>query len=154
MRSCDWSSDVCSSDLRIQVHPTLGPVFNAAVDDWDEHKRLLVSFWTSVVLRAGTYRGNPMSAHRSHPITTEHFVQWLELWRATADDILAPEPAELLPEYAGRHGRSLRYGLGLPEPGDTASTPRPRGWPRGRGPTQEGAPLWTQEVRTGEPCGT
>src|SRR3546814_2135476 len=102
MRSCDWSSDVCSSDLRIQVHPTLGPVFNAAVDDWDEHKRLLVSFWTSVVLRAGTYRGNPMSAHRSHPITTEHFVQWLELWRATADEILAPEHAELLHEYAGR----------------------------------------------------
>src|SRR3546814_19764 len=76
---------------RIQVHPTLGPVFNAAVDDWDEHKRLLVSFWTSVVLRAGTYRGNPMSAHRSHPITTEHFVQWLELWRATADEILRSE---------------------------------------------------------------
>src|SRR3546814_4411102 len=117
MRSCDWSSDVCSSDLRLQVHPTPGPVFNAAVDDWDEHKRLLVSFWTSVVLRAGTYRGNPMSAHRSHPITTEHFVQWLELWRATADEILAPEHAELLHEYAGRIGRSLRYGLGLPEPG-------------------------------------
>src|SRR3546814_3030824 len=84
---------------RSQVHPTLGPVFNAAVDDWDEHKRLLVSFWTSVVLRAGTYRGNPMSAHRPHPITTEHFVQWLELWRATADEILAPEHAELLHEY-------------------------------------------------------
>jgi hemoglobin len=106
---------------RIQVHPTLGPVFNAAVDDWDEHKRLLVSFWTSVVLRAGTYRGNPMAAHRSHPITTDHFVEWLELWRATADEMLAPEHAELLHEYAGRIGRSLRYGLGLPEPGETRS---------------------------------
>src|SRR3546814_12009135 len=62
-----------------------------------------------------------MSAHRSHPITTEHFVQWLELWRATADEILAPEHAELLHEYAGRIGRSLRYGLGLPEPGETRS---------------------------------
>lgn len=102
---------------RIQVHPTLGPVFNAAVDDWDEHKRLLTSFWTSVVLRAGTYRGNPMSAHRAHPITTEHFVEWLELWRATADEMLAPEQAALLHEYAGRIGRSLRYGLGLAEPG-------------------------------------
>src|SRR3546814_14080611 len=78
-------------DDRIQVHPTLGPVFNAAVDDWDEHKRLLVSFWTSVVLRAGTYRGNPMYAHRSHPITTEHFVQVLELLRPPAAELLAPE---------------------------------------------------------------
>src|SRR3546814_16784949 len=99
---------------RIQVHPTLGPVFNAAVDDWDEHKRLLVSFWTSVVLRAGTYRGNPMAEHRPHPITTEHFVQWLELWRATAGEILTPEHAELRPEYAGRHDRTLRHGAAPP----------------------------------------
>lgn len=102
---------------RIQVHPTLGPVFNAAVHDWPEHKRLLTSFWASVALRAGSYRGNPMAAHRPHPITTEHFVQWLELWRATADEMLAPEHAALLHEYAERIGRSLRYGLGLPEPG-------------------------------------
>src|SRR5690606_25545296 len=93
---------------RIQAHPTLGPVFNAAVDDWDEHKRLLTSFWTSVVLRAGTYRGNPMAAHRPHPITTEHFVQWLALWRDTADEMLEPVQAELLHEYATRIGRSLR----------------------------------------------
>ena len=62
-----------------------------------------------------------MAAHRPHPITTEHFVQWLELWRATADEMLAPEHAALLHEYAGRIGRSLRYGLGLPEPGETRS---------------------------------
>jgi hemoglobin len=102
---------------RIQAHPDLGPVFNAAVHDWPAHKRLLTSFWTSVILRAGTYRGNPMAAHHGHPITTRHFVQWLELWRATADELLAPAQAELVHEYASRIGRSLRYGLGLPEPG-------------------------------------
>ncbi|MFS8136677.1 MAG: group III truncated hemoglobin [Thermomonas sp.] len=102
---------------RIQMHPELGPVFNAAVHDWPEHKRLLTSFWTSVVLRAGTYRGNPMSAHRPHAITTQHFVQWLDLWRHTADEVLAPHQAALVHEYANRIGRSLRYGLGLPEPG-------------------------------------
>ena len=101
---------------RIQVHPDLGPVFNAAVHDWTEHKQLLTSFWSSVVLRAGTYRGNPMSAHRPHAITTRHFVQWLELWREAAEEVLAPEHAALVHEYANRIGRSLRYGLGLPEP--------------------------------------
>src|SRR5690606_810408 len=106
---------------RIQVHPTLGPVFNAAVDDWDEHKRLLVSFWTSVVLRAGPHRGNRWTARRPQRITPGHFVQWLELCRATADEMLAPEHAELLHDDAGRIGRSLRYGLGLPEPGETRS---------------------------------
>jgi hemoglobin len=101
---------------RIRVHPDLGPVFNAAVHDWPQHKRLLTSFWSSVILRAGTYRGNPMAAHRTHPITTRHFVQWLALWRETADEVLAPDHAQLVHEYAQRIGRSLRYGLGLPEP--------------------------------------
>jgi hemoglobin len=102
---------------RVRVHPDLGPVFNAAVHDWPEHKRLLTSFWSSLILRAGTYRGNPMQAHRPHPITTQHFVQWLALWRETADDMLPPAQAALVEAYAERIGRSLRYGLGLPEPG-------------------------------------
>lgn len=102
---------------RIQVHPTLGPVFNAFVHDWPAHKRLLTSFWTSVILRAGTYRGNPMVAHFNRGITTQHFVEWLALWRDTADQVLAPAQAQLVHEYANRIGRSLRYGMGLPEPG-------------------------------------
>src|SRR3546814_14912050 len=54
---------------RIQVHPTLGPVFNAAVAAWDAHQRTLVSVWTSVVLRAGTYRGTQMPPNRPRPPT-------------------------------------------------------------------------------------
>lgn len=101
---------------RIQQHPQLGPVFNAFVHDWPAHKQLLASFWRSVILREGSYRGNPMAAHFNRGIHTEHFVQWLALWRQTADELLAPAQAELVHEYANRIGRSLRYGLGLPEP--------------------------------------
>ncbi|MDE2407792.1 MAG: group III truncated hemoglobin [Xanthomonadaceae bacterium] len=101
---------------RIQVHPQLGPIFNAHVHDWPAHKQLLTSFWCSVVLRAGSYRGNPMAAHFNRGIETRHFVQWLALWRETADDVLSPAQAALVHEYAQRIGRSLRYGLGLPEP--------------------------------------
>ncbi len=118
---------------RIRRHPELGPVFNAAIEDWDGHKRLLTSFWSSVVLRAGTYRGNPMGAHRPHPITTRHFVQWLALWRETASEMLAPAQAALLHDYAERIGRSLRNGLGLPEPEPEPEPdpPAPRPQPRG-----------------------
>ena len=98
---------------RVQVDPVLGPIFNPAVHDWAEHKRTLVKFWSSVALRAGTYRGNPMAAHRPHPIRTEHFDHWLGLWRSTADEVLSPPHAALFAEYAGRIARSLRYGLGL-----------------------------------------
>jgi hemoglobin len=98
---------------RVQRDPVLGPVFNPAIEDWNEHKRTLVSFWSSVVLRSGTYRGQPMAAHRPHPIRAAHFDHWLALWRDTAESVLVPEHAALLCEYAARIGRSLRYGLGI-----------------------------------------
>jgi hemoglobin len=101
---------------RVQVDPVLGPIFNPAVHDWAEHKRTLVSFWSSVALRSGTYRGNPMAAHRPHPIRPEHFDHWLGLWRETASDVMSPRHAALFGEYASRIGRSLRYGLGLDGP--------------------------------------
>src|SRR3546814_14086354 len=50
---------------RIQVHPTLAPVFTAPVDDSHEHKRLLVSFCTSGVLRAATSPRHPPPAHHN-----------------------------------------------------------------------------------------
>ena len=98
---------------RVQRDPVLGPIFNPAVLDWAEHKRTLVSFWSSVALRSGTYRGNPMAAHRPHPIQAGHFDHWLALWRETADEVLSPAHAALFADYARRIARSLRYGLGL-----------------------------------------
>ncbi|MDE3210723.1 MAG: group III truncated hemoglobin [Pseudomonadota bacterium] len=98
---------------KVRVDAQLGPVFNAAVHDWDQHKQLLTSFWASVALRAGSYRGNPMGAHRPHPIRDEHFDRWLQLWRETCGELLAEGPAEQMVEYAERIGSSLRYGLGV-----------------------------------------
>ncbi|TAL85244.1 MAG: group III truncated hemoglobin [Rhodanobacter sp.] len=102
---------------RVQIDPVLGPVFNPAVQDWDEHKRRLTSFWASVALRAGSYRGNPMAAHRSHPIDAGHFDHWLALWRKTCSEVLEATAADAMIEYAERIGRGLRMGLGLPPPG-------------------------------------
>lgn len=98
---------------RVQRHPELGPVFAAAIDDWPAHKRLLVEFWAAVALRTGRYRGNPMAAHRAHPITAAHFEAWLALWQATAKELLLPAQAAVLMGAAQRIGRSLRHGLGL-----------------------------------------
>ena len=98
---------------KVRVDAQLGPVFNAAVHDWDEHKRLLTSFWASVALRAGSYRGNPMAAHRPHPIRAEHFDHWIELWLETCAEELDETDAAQMVDYAQRIGRSLKLGLGL-----------------------------------------
>lgn len=98
---------------RVQRHPTLGPVFNPAVHDWDEHKATLVAFWSSITLKTGQYRGNPMARHRPHPIEAGHFDDWLALWKETAHEVLPAEHAALFDEHARRIARSLIYGLGL-----------------------------------------
>jgi hemoglobin len=98
---------------KVRREPQIGPIFNAAVHDWDAHKRLLTSFWASVALRAGSYRGNPMAAHRPHPIRAAHFDRWLELWHETCREELHQAHADQMLEYAQRIGRSLKYGLGL-----------------------------------------
>lgn len=101
---------------KVRVDPLLGPVFNAAVQDWDEHKRTLTSFWCSVALRTNSYRGNPMAVHRMQPaIRAEHFERWLSLWQATTREVLDEADAKLMLEHADRIGRSLRLGMGLPE---------------------------------------
>lgn len=89
----------------------LGPVFEAAVKDWDAHLDTLVRFWCSVLLRAGSYRGNPMAEHRPLGLDDQHFARWLALWDATARDVLPGAQARHVFETATRIGRSLRIGL-------------------------------------------
>lgn len=98
---------------RARVDALLGPVFEAAVDDWPAHMDILVRFWSSVLLRAGTYRGNPMAQHQPLALGEEHFARWLALWEQTAHEVLPPGQARHVSEMAQRIGRSLRIGLGI-----------------------------------------
>ena len=71
---------------KVTAEPLIGPVFNAVVHDWPEHKRLLTRFWCSVALGAASYRGNPMAVHRTLPIRAEHFDHLLGLFRDTCSE--------------------------------------------------------------------
>ena len=42
---------------KVRRDPLIGPVFNGAIEDWDEHLPKLQSFWLSVVLGTGRYKG-------------------------------------------------------------------------------------------------
>ncbi|MFK2878736.1 group III truncated hemoglobin [Rhodanobacter hydrolyticus] len=101
---------------KVRADASIGPIFNAAVHDWPEHKALLTRFWSSVALGTQSYRGNPMAVHRGQPaIRASHFVRWLELWRETTREVLDDDDAARMQDYADRIGRSLRLGMGLPE---------------------------------------
>lgn len=98
---------------KVRADALLGPVFNPLVDDWDAHKVLMTSFWATVALGSGHYRGNPLAKHQPLPIGVEHFQRWLALWRETASEVLDTESATLMIGYAERIGYGMRVGMGL-----------------------------------------
>ena len=91
--------------------PVIGPVFNSAVEDWDEHRRKLCDFWSSVMLTTGRYKGNPMAAHIKHPIEPGFFGRWLSLWHQTAGELFAPAAAAQFRAKAERIADSLKLAL-------------------------------------------
>lgn len=96
---------------RARRDPMIGPVFNAAVEDWDGHLRKLCDFWSSVMLTTGRYKGNPLAAHVKHPIDPMFFERWLTLWRETAGELFAPAVAERFRDKADRIADSLKLAL-------------------------------------------
>jgi hemoglobin len=99
---------------RVRQDAMLGPVFNDAIEDWDEHLAKLCDFWSSVLLATGRFRGSPMAAHARRPaIRDEHFALWLDLFERTARDVCPAAVAELFVEKSQMIGRSLRLGLSV-----------------------------------------
>ena len=123
----------------VRVDPLLGPVFNPVVDDWDAHKVLMTSFWATVALRTGHYRGNPLAKHQPLPIGVDHFQRWLALWRETALELLDADSAGLMTGYAERIGYGMRVGMGL------------SGHQRGR---ESGIPIRTRQRDAASGCPT
>jgi hemoglobin len=122
---------------RVRADAELGPIFNRAIEDWPEHLGKLTSFWSSVMLTSGRYKGQPVAAHLRHrdSITPELFGRWLALWGETARELMAPEAAAALEEKAGRIAESLQLALFFRLDDGRA---RPV---RGAGPAREGASL-------------
>ena len=99
---------------RVRLDPVLGPIFNDAISDWDEHLGKLCDFWSSVLLMTGRFKGSPMAAHARRPdISNAHFPLWLDLFERTAREVCPPAAADLFIEKARMIGRSLALGLAV-----------------------------------------
>lgn len=98
---------------RVRSDPLIGPVFNGAIDDWPSHLAKLQSFWSSVMLTSGRYKGQPLREHvrHAHSISAASFDRWLALWRETTDALFVEEIAASFQDKAARIGESLSLGI-------------------------------------------
>ena len=97
---------------KVRKDPDLGPIFDAAIGDWDQHLDRMTDFWSSVMLTSGRYSGNPMIKHiRQKTIRPAHFVQWLALFELTARELFSLDCAERFIAKAHNIARSLQLGM-------------------------------------------
>src|SRR5690242_13484976 len=78
---------------RVRADERLGPIFAAAISDWDQHLQVMRDFWSAVLLRTSRYNGCVMSPHFGLKIVGDDFDRWLALFRPSAQEALPPEAA-------------------------------------------------------------
>ncbi|PQM28069.1 hypothetical protein CVO77_06005 [Sphingopyxis lindanitolerans] len=93
----------------VREDASLGPIFDARIDDWPKHLGQMNRFWQSILLSAGNFTGNPMMKHLAIPtIGQAHFQQWLRLFYQTLHDI-APTPEAI--SHIGAKARMIAESL-------------------------------------------
>ncbi len=116
---------------RAMSDPMIGYLFvDVAKLDLEAHVPVIASFWETILLGGGSYRGGAFRPHAAlharAPLRAGHFERWLVLWRTTVDELFAGPRAELAKAHAERVAHAFHRRLhGLPEPGDVAPLPLP-----------------------------
>lgn len=77
---------------KVKSNNLIGYIFTEIAQlDWDHHLPIMYDFWESVLFHTGPYNRNPMVVHKSlharHPLTREHFAEWLRLFKETVDEL-------------------------------------------------------------------
>ena len=98
---------------RTQQDPLLGPIFDEIVQDWDAHYEKMTRFWSSAVLRAGTYSGRPIEAHRFGGLTEAHFNHWVALFSQTSLDVFDEPDAFVFIDLGKRMASSIAMRIGV-----------------------------------------
>ena len=98
---------------RVRCDDVLGPIFNPVVgEDWSVHLARMCDFWSSVMLKTGRYKGNPLAPHmKLEGVKPEHFDTWLALFGETAEQVCGPALAPLFVERACAIAASLKLGM-------------------------------------------
>lgn len=85
---------------------------NAAIADSPHHLERLITFWSSVMLATGVYKGSSMATHLRHRYHRSRHVQSLaDLWDEVTGDLLDAGPAQVLQAMARTIAESLKLAL-------------------------------------------
>lgn len=98
---------------RTQQDSLLGPIFQERVADWSTHYATMTRFWSSAIMRAGTYSGRPIEAHKFGGLKEAHFRRWVTVFTNTVNDVFSASDAALFTELAKRMASSIAMRIGV-----------------------------------------
>lgn len=93
---------------RVRSDDILGPIFNAHIQDWPAHLKLLCDFWSALLLHTGRFEGAPMPAHIALP---ELRAQWFEHWLSLFAQVLGEQPNQAMARTALEMARRIAQRL-------------------------------------------
>ncbi|SER32060.1 hemoglobin [Nitrosomonas sp. Nm51] len=68
--------------------PSLGPIFEEHVIDWDAHFVQMTNFWSAQLRGTSRFRGAPMPKHIALPdLSASLFERWLALFKQTTREM-------------------------------------------------------------------
>lgn len=95
----------------------LNPIFtDVAQVDWAHHLPKMYAFWNGLIFGTPGYVGAPFAAHVRLPVTREHFVRWLELFRTTVDALFVGPRAKRAKDAAGSIAHTFAMRMGVIDP--------------------------------------
>ena len=98
---------------KVRLDAELAPIFLRAIPgDWEPHLARMYAFWSSLMLTAGRYKGNPVVKHLVIPGIQPHlFERWLALFNETCGELFDDGVSEEFRAKAARIAESLKLAL-------------------------------------------
>ncbi len=92
---------------RVRQDDLIGPIFEVHVANWDTHLAKMKRFWSSAILRSGTYSGRPFEAHRKIPgLEQRHFDRWQSIFTEVTERVV-PRASNVFQDLGQRMGVSM-----------------------------------------------
>jgi hemoglobin len=99
---------------KVRSNTILDAVFAPVIkDNWGPHLKLMVDFWSTLLLYSRKYSGDPLPKHLPLDLSQEHFEQWIYLFNETVDDLFDGQIAENAKKRASSIAKIMKAVKGI-----------------------------------------
>jgi len=91
----------------------LGPIFEQAITDWQDHLPTMYQFWERLLFGFSLYEGNPFQKHLNLSLEAKHFTMWIKIFIQTIDQNFSGPKAEEAKRLAKNIAGSFQLRMGI-----------------------------------------